>query len=143
MSTHIKASHQTSTDMSDWPGSPLSTLHHTEPVTLPIRTEDYLRDGRYVVRFELPGINPDTGLDVTIAGHVLTVHAERQPDLAGVYHSEFRYGQFCGHVSLPAGVDDDDVTATYGNGVLEISLGLQGDHAARTIKVEKLPAEES
>ena len=143
MSTQIQPQHEAVTDMSDWPGSPLSTLHHTGPTTLPIRTEDYLRNDRYVVRFELPGINPDTGLDVTIAGHVLTVHAERQPDLAGVYHSEFRYGQFCGHVSLPADVDDSDVTATYANGVLELSLGLAHEHAARTIKVEKSDAEES
>lgn len=52
-----------------------------------------------------------------------------------------RYGKFCGHVSLPAGVDDRDVTATYANGVLELSLGLEDDHASRTIKVEKRPVE--
>ena len=141
MSTQIQPRHTDITDTSDWPGSPLSTLHHTGPASLPIRTEDYLRGGRYVVRFELPGINPDSGLDVTIAGRVLTVHAERKPDLAGVYHSEFRYGQFGGHVSLPAGVDDSDVTATCADGVLELSMGLEHDHAARTIKVGKGYAE--
>ena len=143
MSTQIQPRHEAVTDMSDWPGSPLSTLHHTGPTALPIRSEDYLRNGRYVVRFELPGIDPDTGLDVSVAGRVLTVHAERQPDLAGVYHSEFRYGQFCSHVSLPAGVDDTDIRASYANGVLELSLGLENEHAARKIKVEKSAAEES
>lgn len=141
MSTQIQPRHEDVPDMSDWPGSPLSTLHHTSPTAMPIRTEDYQRNGRYVVRFELPGIDPAHGLDVTLAGHVLTVHAEREPDLTGVYHSEFRYGQFCGQVSLPTGVDDSDVTATYADGLLELSLGLEDEPAARKIKVGKAPAE--
>jgi HSP20 family molecular chaperone IbpA len=140
MSTQTQQQQDTSPDMSDWPGSPLPAPHHDAPAALAIRTEDYLRNGRYVIRFELPGINPGTGLDVNIAGQVLTVHAERQPDLTGVYHSEFRYGQFCGQVSLPAGVDDEDVTATYAAGVLELSLRMEDEQAARTIKIATDPA---
>jgi HSP20 family protein len=93
---------ESSPDMSDWPGSPLSTLHHEPAATLPIRTEEYLSDGRYTVRFELPGIDPSKDLDVSVESQVLTIHAERHAVAAGKYHSQFRYGLFCSHVTLPA-----------------------------------------
>jgi HSP20 family protein len=121
-------------DMSDWPGSPLSTLHSATATTQPIRREEYVSDGRYVIRFELPGIDPDD-LDVSVEAKVLTVHAERRVSTGAKYHSEFRYGLFCSHVTLPADVDAGDVTATYRNGILEVSVGLQSKHAAHKVKV--------
>jgi HSP20 family protein len=126
---------QSSPDLSDWPGSPLSTLHHEQAPTQPIPTEEYLGDGRYAVRFELPGLDPEQDLDVRVESQVLTVQAERRPTAAGKDHSHFRYGLFCSHVTLPAGIDDSDVTATYRNGILEVSVGFEGERAARRIKV--------
>ena len=124
-----------SSEASDWPGSPLSTLHPATPITQQIRTENYVGGGRYVVRFELPGIDPEHGLDVSIEAQVLTVHAERAASAAGRYHTEFRYGTFCSHMTLPAGIDDSDVRATYENGILEVSVGFAGTHPARKINV--------
>ena len=121
-------------EMADWAGSPISTLHHQEG-TARIPTEAYMRDGRYVVRFELPGLDPESGLDVSVEANLLAVHAERPAVDAGKYHSEFRYGLFDSHVTLPAGADTTDVTATYENGILEVSVGLEGKHTARKIKV--------
>jgi HSP20 family protein len=134
MSQRIVPGHGPSVELADWPGSPLSTLHHEE-ATAPIRTEAYVRDGRYVVRFELPGIDPETGLDVSAEANVLSVHAERPVGEAGKYHSEFRYGLFDSHVTLPAGADTSDVTATHQNGILEVSVGMESKHSARKIKV--------
>lgn len=135
MSQRIVPGHGVSAELADWPGSPLSTLHHEAAVTAPIRTEAYVKDGRYVVRFELPGCDPETGLDVSVEANVLSVHAERPPSKAGKYHSEFRYGLFDSHVTLPAGIDTSDVTATYENGILEVSAGMESKHSARKIKV--------
>jgi HSP20 family protein len=126
---------QSSPDLSDWPGSPLSTLHHEQAPTQPIPTEEYLSDGRYTVRFELPGLDPEQDLDVSVESQVLNVQAERHASEAGKYHSHFRYGLFCSHVTLPAGIDDRDVTATYRNGILEVSVGFESEHAARRITV--------
>lgn len=134
MSQRIVPGHGLSPEMADWAGSPMSTLHH-EASTAPIRTEAYVKDGRYVVRFELPGIDPDTGLDVSVEASMLSVHAERPAAEAGKYHSEFRYGLFDSHVTLPACADTSDVTATYDNGILEVSVGMEGKHTARQIKV--------
>ena len=134
MSQRIVPGHGPSVELADWPGSPISTLHH-EASTAPIRTEAYVKDGRYVVRFELPGLDPDTGLNVSVEASVLSVHAERPAGEAGKYHSEFRYGLFDSHVTLPAGADTSDVTASYENGILEVSVGMEGQHNARQIKV--------
>ena len=134
MSQRIVPGHGLSVELADWPGSPISTLHH-EASTAPIRTEAYVKDGRYVVRFELPGLDPDTGLNVSVEASVLSVHAERPAGEAGKYHSEFRYGLFDSHVTLPAGADTSDVTASYENGILEVSVGMEGKHNARQIKV--------
>ena len=134
MSQRIVPGHGLSVELADWPGSPISTLHH-EASTAPIRTEAYVKDGRYVVRFELPGLDLDTGLNVSVEASVLSVHAERPAGEAGKYHSEFRYGLFDSHVTLPAGADTSDVTASYENGILEVSVGMEGKHNARQIKV--------
>lgn len=132
----------TGDDISDWPGSPLSTLHSAAATAQPIRREEYVRDSRYVIRFELPGIDPDADLDVSIEAQVLTVHAERHQGTGAKYHSEFRYGMFCSHVTLPADVDAGDVTATYRNGVLEVAVALQSKHAPHKIKVVTADASE-
>jgi HSP20 family protein len=120
---------------SDWAGSPLSTLHPAVLAAQPIRNEHYMKDGQYVVRFELAGIDPDTDLDVSTEGQLLTVHAERRSATAGDCHSEFRYGAFCSHVPLPAGIDDSQVTATYDRGILEVSVGFEHNHPARKVRV--------
>lgn len=41
-----------------------------------VRIEDYMEDGRFVVRAELPGMSPEN-IDVFISDGVLTVQAER------------------------------------------------------------------
>jgi HSP20 family protein len=123
-----------SSEASDWPGSPLSTLHPATPITQQIRTENYVGGGRYVVRFELPGVDP-TDLDVSLEGPVRTVHAERRSATAADCHSEFRYGLYCSHVTLPAGINESDVAASYENGILEVSAGFEARRSARKIHV--------
>jgi HSP20 family molecular chaperone IbpA len=130
---------------SDWPGSPLSTLRSaaSEAAPMPIRIEEFRRDGRYVARFELPGVDPDDGLEVSVDAQVLTVHAERKRAAPKDCHTEFRYGQYCTHTVLPAGADDSDVIATYDSGILEVSVGLAPEHTVRRVPVLTAPARES
>ena len=110
-------------DLLDWMESPFTMLR---PFTAqPIRVEDYIEDGRYVVRAELPGIDPDKQVQVSVVKGVLIIRAERREEHEGRYHSEFRYGAFSRHIPLPASADEDDVTATYRKGVLEVSIGLK------------------
>jgi HSP20 family molecular chaperone IbpA len=39
--------------------------------------EDGVKDGYYVLRAELPGVDPEKDIDVTVSGGVLTIKAEK------------------------------------------------------------------
>src|SRR5271165_7122522 len=86
------------------------------------RVEETTRDNRWVIRAELPGLDPDRDIEVTVEGRTLTIHAERRQEDDGPYRSEFRYGSLTRLFRLPAKVDAKDVTARYEKGVLEVSV---------------------
>ncbi|KSU77889.1 HSP20 family protein [Pseudarthrobacter enclensis] len=93
-----------------------------------IRVEELVDGNTLVVRAELPGIDPDKDVDVSVADGVLTIKAERQEksehkDKDG-YRSEFRYGSFVRRLPLPGGVQQNDVTASYKDGLLEVRAPL-------------------
>lgn len=122
-------------DLLDWLESPLSLLRPF--IAHPMRLEDYIEDGRYVVRAELPGLDPEKQLAVSISRGIITIHAERHEETEAKHRSEFHYGVFSRHISLPSGADEDDVRAAYDEGILEISVGLkeQENIAGRQVRV--------
>ena len=84
---------------SPWAGPPQFTAAQS------FRVEEMARDGRYVIRAELPGLDPDRDIEVTAEGRTLTIHAERRQEDTGAHRSEFRYGSLTRLVRLPARVD--------------------------------------
>ena len=78
-----------------------------------------------LIRAELPGLDPEKDIEVTVEGRTLTIHAERRQEDSGPYRSEFRYGSLTRLVRLPAKVDPKDVTARYERGVLEVSVPVR------------------
>ncbi len=104
-----------------------------------LRMEEYQEDGTLVLRAEVPGVDPARDLEVVVGGGALRVHAHREEkaehkDKRG-YRSEFRYGELTRTVRLPEGVSEDDVKATYGDGVLEIRVPLPDGHDSLTKKI--------
>lgn len=89
-----------------------------------LRVETAVRDGRYVVRVEVPGVDPDEDVKVMVSHGSLTIEAERAEPAEGPQHSEFRYGSFSRTLPLPQDADDEDISATYDRGVLEVTVGL-------------------
>lgn len=105
----------------------------------PMRMEEHVADGRYVVRAELPGVDPAKDMEVSMSKGILTVRAERHEEMQGRHRSEFRYGTFIRHIALPVTADANDIKATYHWGILEISIGLHDadeDKAGRRIPVQ-------
>ena len=90
----------------------------------PIRIEDQLENDRYVIRAELPGIDPEKDVEVTVENGMLSVSAERQERSSEKGRSEFRYGSFRRRVTLPQGAQEDAVVASYRDGILEISVPI-------------------
>lgn len=91
-----------------------------------LRIEEYRDGSSLVIRAEVPGIDPDTDADITLVANRLHIDVRReqrqeQRDKDG-YRSEFRYGTFSRTVNLPAPVDQNDVRASYNDGVLEIRV---------------------
>jgi HSP20 family protein len=89
-----------------------------------MRMEETMAGGRYVVRAELPGVDPAKDMEVSMSKGILTVRAERREEMEGQHRSEFRYGTFIRHVALPVTADANDIKANYHWGILEISIGL-------------------
>lgn len=114
-------------DLMDWFESEFPAL----PIMRPfiggqlVRVEDFVDQGQYVVRAELPGIDPEKDVDITVENGILTITAERREEKKESGRSEFRYGSFSRSVRLPAGADEEDVTASYRDGILEVRTPLK------------------
>lgn len=89
-----------------------------------IHLEQFLDGNALVVRAEVPGLDPEKDVDVSVAGGMLHIKAEREEKTEhkskSGYRSEFRYGSFSRSVPLPPGAREEDVTASYKDGVLEV-----------------------
>jgi len=127
------------TDMIDFLEAPWTFLRPASGH--PVRVEDFVRDGSYVIRAELPGIDADKDLEVTVAGGVLTINAERRDEFTDKHRSEFHYGTFSRSVTLPAGADEEHVDAIYGHGILEVTVKLAGDTDDKTAR--KIPVRQN
>jgi HSP20 family molecular chaperone IbpA len=88
-----------------------------------IRIEEYGRDGRWVVRAELPGVRPDRDITVMVADNEVTIDVRHPIGGVGTIESEFSCAPARRTVLLPRGVKDETLTATYrDDGILEISV---------------------
>jgi HSP20 family protein len=65
-------------------------------------------------------------VEVSVVDGFETIAAERHEEKTEGeqgkpgYRSEFRYGSFCRVISLPEGTKEDDLKATYADGILEV-----------------------
>jgi HSP20 family molecular chaperone IbpA len=101
-----------------------------------IRVEETEEDGSYTVKAELPGIDPDKDIAITVNDGILTVHAERTEEKKDKQRSEFRYGAFTRSVQLPPGVSEKDITATYDKGVLTVKAPMPAAVESEPHRVE-------
>lgn len=94
-----------------------------------MRVDETVEDGHLVVRADLPGVDPDRDVEITVADGVLRIRAERRQeqraDEERVRRREIRYGSFSRVLPLPEGVTAEDVTAEYRDGVLAVRLPIE------------------
>ncbi len=93
-----------------------------------------------VYAFDLPGI-PEDAINIEVKDETLSVSAEREKTEEtsedGFYRFERRYGTFARAVGLPQGVDQDQISARYENGVLEIRVPKPVEQKAHRIELKK------
>jgi HSP20 family protein len=109
------------TDASSW-GPPADVL------------ED--EDG-FHVRMDLPGMNKEQ-IQLTLDGNTLTIHGEKTQDRTSKENDYYQQERFVGNFSrslvLPSAVDAQKITATYKDGVLDVSIAKS--EAARPKQIQ-------
>jgi HSP20 family protein len=94
------------------------------------------RDNAYVVRAEAPGFEAGD-FDVDVRGKYLTIRAEHKEEKKeGENGSRYSYGRFERSATLPPGVDAENVSARYRNGVLELQLPKSAESRGKRITVQ-------
>ena len=93
---------------------------------------------KIVVRAELPGMKQDD-IAIEFENGILTLKGERKLDKNGdgtTWHRvERTYGNFVRSFTLPRTVDPDRITATYHDGILEITVPKKEEAKPKQIRI--------
>ena len=94
---------------------------------------------QFLIDVALPGVNKDD-IDVNLENGRLTISGERKfesEDKGKQYHRvESHYGSFTRTFQLPDNVDDNSISASYKDGILEISIDKSEEKLKKQIKVK-------
>ena len=123
------------TDVLSWLSDPGLTLRSGFGLIPDVRIEDYVEDSTYVLRAEVPGVDPEKDLEVEVENDLLVVRGERHEQQQDKDHQEFHYGSFERAVYLPKGAEVDRLAATYEDGVLEVRVPIDVTSSPATRRV--------
>lgn len=89
-------------------------------------TDIFARGDDVVLRIELAGVRPED-VSITFSHGVLTVAGERRTELGtggddSFYVRERYHGAFRRAITLPAGTTEDQISAEFENGLVEIAV---------------------
>ena len=95
-------------------------------------------DDAFMLYLEVPGVTPDS-IAVDLNGEHLVVSGERAPftpsEDGRVISSEMAWGRFVRRFRVGSGVDRENVSATYQNGILAIEAQKSTEARPRRIPV--------
>jgi HSP20 family protein len=97
------------------------------------------RDGDVLLRFDVPGIDPDS-IEVTVDRGVLTVSVKRQEERTEndkFFVRERSMGTFTRRLYLSKNLNADAVDAAYHNGVLEVRIPVLEQAKPRKVEVRQ------
>ena len=100
---------------------------------------DLFREGdHYVLNADMPGIDPGS-VDIDVDGQLLTIRGERTM----ANHENVKWitrerlaGSFLRQLNLGQGIDVDNISATYNNGVLSVTIPVSEAAKPRRIEVK-------
>lgn len=106
-----------------------------------IRVDEFQENGTLVVRAALPGIDPDKDVVLTVTDGMLHIEAERSEEEEtaerGYLRRELRCGTFSRTLPLLPGVAQDDVKASYRDGILEVRVPTADRPAANKVPITR------
>lgn len=99
-------------------------------------------DKEYTVKAELPGFD-ENDVNLTVENHVLTLsgkvdekNEEKDKDNRKYLVRERRVETFERSFSLPEGVDEENISAQFKNGLLTVTLPKTAEKASRKLEVK-------
>lgn len=99
----------------------------------------YEEKDRFVVKADLPGVQPDE-IEVTAEKGILTLRGERKSEKResheGYERLERVSGSFARRFQLPENVQAEAIKAKFTHGVLEVTIPKQPEVAAKRVTVE-------
>ena len=104
-----------------------------------VAVDVYQEKDEVVVKAEVPGLSKDD-LSANLSDSVLTIEGkksrEEKVNEDDYCRSERAFGSFSRSIELPTEVKDEQVKATFKNGVLEIRLAKTEESKERVVKVK-------
>src|SRR4051812_38520042 len=102
-------------------------------------------DDHFVLRADLPGLGPDD-VNIEVEDNVLTISGERKAEhetkREGFYRVERASGSFRRSLTLPEGVELEQVAASFDKGVLEIRVPKPEERKPRKVNISVGGAEQ-
>jgi HSP20 family protein len=128
----------------DQPGSGAGTSQNASRRWIPamdlVETADH-----YLLRADLPGV-PEEDVTIQLEDNVLTIAGQRTVEHApkeGYYRLERAFGSFSRSLTLPEGVDPEQVGARFSRGVLEITIPKPEQKKPRRVQISVESSEDS
>lgn len=99
----------------------------------------YETDDAFELTLELPGMGKED-IDISMENNMLTISGERKAtreEDGRTYHRvESRFGTFSRSLPLPNNVNEEEIEATYENGVLTVNIPKTEKTTGKKIKVK-------
>jgi HSP20 family protein len=100
-------------------------------------------DGELIVTAELPGIDPDKDVEITVDEDYLTIKGEKSEEKEvseeDRYMHERKYGKFVRRIPVPEGVKADMIKANYTKGILTLKVAIPEE--TQPVEPEKIKVE--
>jgi len=125
---------------SSWLGRPAAGRNELNSFAWSPQIETFRRNNEFVLRADLPGLKKDD-LKVSVDDDCLAIQGERKKEWSsdqestGGYRSERSYGSFYRCIQLPQGVQAENVSATFRDGVLEVTMPAPEQKQARKVEI--------
>lgn len=104
------------------------------------RVEEFQdKDNTIVIPAEPPGIDPEEDVELTVVNNTVRLRTTRQEKREhkdrNSYRSEVHNGSFSRALPLPNGYGEEDITAAYTDGVLEVRAPMRERGVQATTKI--------
>ena len=117
--------------------SPMLGEENTETFSPNVEVQE--TEKGYSVRAELPGMKEED-INLSLDDNCLILQGEKRSEKKeedkNHYRSEFSYGSFYRTIPLRVDVDDNNIEATYRDGILQVNLQKKADGTERTKRIE-------